>query len=77
MLLKKVFKDLFTGIDGETYHMCKFSWAASVLTVLGVLIFRAYKGLDVDLIAAATALTAIAAGHSAAIWGMKSQEPQK
>jgi hypothetical protein len=74
-LLKQVCKDIFTGIDGRTYHMAKFSWAFCMLVISAVMVHRAWSGLEVDLMAAAGALVAIATGHSAAIYGMKSTEP--
>ena len=73
--IQKVFVDIFTGIDGKTYHMAKFSWVASSLAIVAVMIHRAWHGQDVDLVSSATAQTAVATGHSAAVLMMKSQEP--
>lgn len=74
-LIKMVLRHVLTGADNQTYHMGKFSWVVSTMTVIGVILHRAWTGLEVDLMAAAGALVAIATGHSATIYGMKSTEP--
>lgn len=74
-LLRTVFRHIFTGADNQTYHMGKFSWAGSMLAIVGVMLHRAWLGLEVDLMSAAGALVAVATGHSATIYGMKSTEP--
>ena len=73
----KILKHLFTGADNETYHMAKFSWAGSMLVVCVVAVHRVFTGLDVDLVAMATAQGIIATTHSAAIYGMHKAEPIK
>lgn len=75
--LGKLFKNLFTGIDGENYHMAKFSWAGSMIVICAVAIHRTWANYEVDLMAMATALGIVATTHSAAIYGMHKAETQK
>ncbi len=74
-LFKKVFKDLFTGIDGVSYHMAKFSWVFSMLSYTGVIVHHLVHTPTIDYLALAGGYGVICTTHSAAIWGMKSQEP--
>ena len=74
-LAKKVFKDIFTGVDGETYHFAKFSWAGSLLAICGAAVHTAYLGHPVDFASFGLGISSITAAHAAAIYGMKSQEP--
>ena len=73
--LRCMFRHVFTGADNKTYHMAKFSWAGSMMTICSVMLHRSWIGQEVDLMAAAGALVAVATGHSAAIYGMKTTEP--
>ena len=75
ILLKTVFKDLFTGLDGISYHMAKFSWVFSLLSYTGVIIYHLAHTSTMDFLALAGGYGVICTTHSAAIWGMKSQEP--
>ena len=74
-LIKKVCKDIFTGVDGESYHMAKFSWAGSMVAICASLVHTAWLGHAIDYQSAGIALGTICTAHSAAIWGMKTQEP--
>ncbi len=76
-LLRSVFKDLFTGIDGATYHMAKFSWVFSLISYTGVIVYHLAHTPSIDFLALAGGYGVICTTHSAAIWGMKSQEPNK
>lgn len=73
--LKIVFRDIFTGIDGKTYHMAKFSWASSFALYTGIVFFKLHNKDPAAITDIATGYTIICAGHSAAIYGMAKQEP--
>lgn len=74
-LFFKVIKDLFTGIDGESYHLAKVSWAISIFFYMGVVIYKLHTNQPILITDVATGFTIICAGHSAAIYGMAKQEP--
>lgn len=74
-LIIKIFKDIFTGIDGKTYHFAKFSWAGSLLAMWSAMVHTAYLGQPIDFANAGIGISSVCAAHAAAIYGMKSQEP--
>lgn len=76
-LFKTVFKDLFTGIDGKTYHMAKFSWVFSMIGYTAVIIYHLSRTDSMDFLALAGGYGLICTTHSAAIFGMKDQEPKE
>ncbi len=76
ILLKTVFKDLFTGLDGVSYHMAKFSWVFSMVAYTGVIMYHLAHTPTIDFLALAGGYGVICTTHSAAIWGMKDQEPK-
>jgi predicted aconitase len=75
--LSKILKNLFTGVDGESFHMAKFSWAGSMVVICAVAVHRTWTNYEVDLVAMATALGIVATTHSAAIYGMHKAETPK
>ena len=74
-LFSKICRDIFTGVDGKTYHFAKFSWAGSLFAICAALVHTAYIGHPIDFAAFGMGVSAITAAHGAAIFGMKSQEP--
>ncbi len=74
-LAKLIFRDVFTGLNGTTYHMAKFSWAFSLVAYTIVVIYHLAHTPTIDFMALAGGFGVICTTHSAAIWGMKSQEP--
>lgn len=74
-LAKIVFKDLFTGIDGKSYHMAKFSWVFSMISYTLVIGYNLLHTSNIDFLALAGGYGVICTTHSAAIWGMRTQEP--
>jgi len=74
-LIKKICKDLFTGVDGETYHFAKFSWAGSIIAICAAAVHAAYTGHTIDFSSFGVGVGTITAAHAGAIYGMRSQEP--
>lgn len=74
-IAKKILKDIFTGIDGETHIFAKYAWAGSSAAVMAAMAYHELNHNPVDLVASATALGIIATTHGAVIWGTKSTEP--
>jgi hypothetical protein len=74
-MMRTVLLHIFTGADNKTFHMAKFSWAGSMFAIVAVMLYRAWHGFEVDLMAAAGAFATVATSHSAALYGMKSTEP--
>ena len=73
--LKRVFDHTFTGKDGKTYDIARFSWAYSLGSLSAIVLHEAWTSRPVDLVAFGTAVSAIVVAHGAAIWGKKDTEP--
>lgn len=74
-MINIMFRDLFTGLDGVTYHMAKFSWVFSMVSYTAVVLYHLAHTPSIDFMSLAGGYGVICTTHSAAIWGMKSQEP--
>lgn len=74
--MKKVIKDFFTGVDGESYDIARFLWFLSVIVFLGATIYALYKGGTWDAVAYGTGLGLVLAAGGAAI-GMKANTEPK
>lgn len=72
----KILRELFTGIDGQSHDLARYSWAFSWLSVTAVALIHEARGHDVDLTVLAAAYVAVAAGHAGAIYMKRSVEPQ-
>ena len=72
----KVLRELFTGIDGQSHDMARYSRAFSWLLVAVIALIHEARGHDVDLTVLAAALVGIATGHAGAIYMKRSVEPQ-
>lgn len=74
-LLKRIFNDLFTGKDGISHDLGKYSWAGSFIAVIAAGIWNAMHGVVLDLMHVAEALGAVAGVHGATLWAKKDTEP--
>lgn len=70
-----ILKDLFTGKDGETHDLGRWSWAGSWCAVVVAAGANWWHGLAIDLTALGAALCAVAGAHGAALWAKRSTEP--
>ena len=73
----KWLNDLFTGKDGSTQDLGRWSWAFSLFSVLAVAIHEAWTGKMVDLQALGISISAVVAAHGVAIGLKKDTEPSK
>ena len=73
--MKKVLKQLFTGKDGETQDMGRWSWAASMFAVTGHSVWGAISHATVDILQLAQAIGVIVAAHGGALWAKRTTEP--
>ena len=71
-----ILRDLFTGANGVTHDLGRYSWAGSFAAVIGAGIWNAWHGAAIDIMQAATALGAVAAAHGGALWAKASTEPK-
>ena len=69
-------KDLFTGIDGQTQDMGRWSWAICTGGVLAAAASNSWHGATIDLMGLGAALTGVAAGHGYAIAKKADTEPR-
>lgn len=72
----KWFKDVVTGLDGETHDIARWSWLVSLITAVGVTIHTACVKGSADVVAFAQAIAAISAAHGASLWAKKDTEPK-
>ena len=72
-----IVRQLFTGKDGITHDMGRWSWAISMASVIALAGWHEWKGVAVAITDFATALCAVVAGHGAALWAKKDTEPDK
>jgi hypothetical protein len=69
-------KQLFTGQDGQTQDIGRWSWVISLLGVIAVATHEAWTGKLVDLQALGIAIAAVVGAHGAAIAMKKDTEPK-
>lgn len=69
------FKQLFTGKDGLTHDMGRWSWAICIATVIVAAFGNWWHNQVIDLVQLATALAAVVGVHGAALWAKRSTEP--
>ena len=72
----KVLREIFTGIDGESHDLGRYSWAGSFLMISLLAIWHELRGVAVDLTVLAAAYGATAAAHAGALFMKRSTEPQ-
>ena len=68
-------RQLVTGIDNRTHDIGRWSWLASMLTVIGAAISNIYHTGAIDLLQLAGALGAVAGAHGISIMAKGSTEP--
>lgn len=68
-------KHLVTGIDGKTHDLGRYSWIASMLSVIGGGIWNALHAGAVDLMQFAQAIGVVAAAHGGALMMKAKTEP--
>lgn len=68
-------KQLFTGKDGETQDLGRWSWAISIFSVIGGCAWNAIHGGVVDVMQFAQAIGVVVAAHGGALWAKASTEP--
>jgi hypothetical protein len=73
----KFIKDQLTGIDGESFDIGRCSWAVSLLTIIGSVVFNAYKGAMIDVLVLSQAIGAIVLSHGGAIFVKAKTEPEQ
>jgi len=71
-----VLRQLFTGVDGFTHDLGRWSWAGSFIAVVAAAAGNWWHGVVVDIQALATALSVVAGAHGAALWAKKDTEPK-
>ncbi len=75
-MTKKIINDLFTGIDGETADIARYSWAICIFAIVFLACWNAYRNGVVDLPGFGTAVAAIVGAHGAALWAKRDVEPK-
>lgn len=73
--LAKVVRDLFTGKDGLTHDLGRWSWAASFGAVVGAAAANWYHGAVIGIRELSEAIGIVVAAHGAALFMKKDTEP--
>ena len=72
----KIIKDLFTGIDGKTQDIGRWSWAMSMFALFAIVTANIYHNAVIDLVAFSQAVGAIVLAHGGAIFVKARTEPE-
>lgn len=72
----KWLRDLFTGKDGLTHDLGRWSWAASFGAVVGAAAANWWHGAAIGIRELAEAIGVVVAAHGAALWAKKDTEPE-
>lgn len=72
----KILRELFTGVDGISHDLGRYSWAASWIAVTAAAAWHELRGVAVDLTVLAAAYGTVAAAHAASLFVKRSTEPQ-
>ena len=70
-----ILRQLFTGKDGETHDLGRWSWAVCIFAVILAAAGNWWHNAVIDLIALGTALAGVCGAHGAALWAKRSTEP--
>jgi hypothetical protein len=73
----KILRDLFTGLDGMTHDLGRWSWAASWAAVVGAAAANWWHGAAIDIASLGGALCAVATAHGAALFFKRDTEPKQ
>lgn len=68
-------RQLFTGKDGVTHDLGRWSWAGSWLAIVAAAGANWWHGAVIDLVSLGGALCAVAGAHGAALWAKRDTEP--
>lgn len=68
-------KQLFTGKDGATQDLGRWSWAFSLASIISIATYQAVTGKPVDLQSLGIAISTVVAAHGVAIGLKKDTEP--
>ena len=71
-----IFRQLFTGVDGLTHDVGRWSWAVCLFGVIGAALLNWFHGVAVDIEALARAFGVVTGVHGAALWAKKDTEPK-
>jgi hypothetical protein len=71
----KMIKDLFTGIDGQSHDIGRWSWAICLFAVIAGVAWNALHAVVIDAKQFAEALGIVVAAHGGALWAKKTTEP--
>ena len=74
-MLINILRQMFTGKDGVTHDMGRYSWALSFAAVLALTAFHCWKGTAPSITELAASLVAVATGHGAALFFKRDTEP--
>lgn len=72
-----ILRDLFTGIDGLSHDLGRWSWAGSWAGVTGAAVANWLHGGVIDVQGLAMAYGVVAGAHGAALWAKKDTEPKQ
>ena len=73
--MRKVFNDLLTGKDNETYDIGRVTWLLGTIAVIALAGYEVMRD-NVNLRELAEALGIISGAHGAAMYMKKDTEPQ-
>lgn len=71
-----VLRDLFTGADGVSHDLGRWSWAGSFCAVVTATAANAWHGTQIDVQGLATALGIVAGAHGLALFAKQQTEPK-
>lgn len=71
-----ILRDLFTGADGVSHDLGRWSWAGSWAAVVGLAGWHAYHGTAPSIGDLAQSLSVVAAAHGAALFAKQQTEPK-
>lgn len=74
-MLKTILRHLFTGKDGATHDLGRYSWALSFVAVCGLAAYHCWHGTAPSITELAASLVAVATGHGVAIFAKRDTEP--
>lgn len=73
----KPLNDLLTGKDNETHDIGRWSWALSMLAVIGSGASNIWHSGIIDLLQLAQAIGAVVLAHGGALFAKSKTEPDK
>ena len=70
-------KNLFTGKDGETHDLGRWSWALSLGAVVAAGLHTAWTGHPIDLASFGTGIATVVGAHGFALYAKRDTEPEE